>query len=493
MKEMGRTLLMALLILGLCRMAQSSDVGTTGGNILNMGIGARAMAMGEAYTAMSDDISSLYWNPAGLGLLNQSQASFMYNPSYTNLQYQNAAVAFSLENGGIGGSLSYQSFGSIQGYDINNNPTGNVNAHSGVGTVGAGWYGGPWAFGFNLKGVQATLADVSALGVAADFGGIYTYQKPVIADGTLRLAASLRNLGTGLKFIDERDSFPVEGRFGAALVQMMDRKLSYSLDFGKEQAAPWSVYTGAEYWLIPAIAVRAGYVNSGQEGIGIRAGIGLKIKDLSFDYAYSSYGDLGMSNLYELVYRFGPIRPTLTPEEREMLRRAKLAMAQQRFDEATMLFDSLITLEPHYKPFRRYIKTAMRGFEEQEHQVAEINKPYHMNLYGAPKETDPEMKELADMIDGQSGVKTAAVPAAAPATGAAAPAVAAQAGLPPQIDVNEPTGGEAQPEPKAAKPAIAAAPQEAKPNPEENTLAPYVPSVDPNDPLNVDVPGGKKP
>ena len=55
--------------------------GTSGGQILNMGVGARAIAMGEAYTAQADDVSSLYWNPAGIGLLNQSQASFMYNQS----------------------------------------------------------------------------------------------------------------------------------------------------------------------------------------------------------------------------------------------------------------------------------------------------------------------------------------------------------------------------------------------------------------------------
>src|ERR1019366_8604244 len=85
--------------------------GTSGGNVLSMGVGARAIAMGEAYTAQADDVSSLYWNPAGLGILNQSQASFMYNQAYEGLSFNNASVATPLENGGIGASLSYLSYG----------------------------------------------------------------------------------------------------------------------------------------------------------------------------------------------------------------------------------------------------------------------------------------------------------------------------------------------------------------------------------------------
>src|ERR1700685_4163874 len=67
--------------------------GTSGGPILSIPVGARAIGMGEAFTAMADDVSSLYWNPAGLAILNQGQASFMYNPSIQNLTYNDAAVA----------------------------------------------------------------------------------------------------------------------------------------------------------------------------------------------------------------------------------------------------------------------------------------------------------------------------------------------------------------------------------------------------------------
>src|SRR5262247_2580132 len=89
---------------------RASSPGTSGATVLNIPVGARAIGMGEAYTAVADDASSLYWNPAGIAFLNQSQAAFMYNQLYNNLNYHNAALALPLENGGLGASISYLTY-----------------------------------------------------------------------------------------------------------------------------------------------------------------------------------------------------------------------------------------------------------------------------------------------------------------------------------------------------------------------------------------------
>src|ERR1700733_1844251 len=97
----------------------ASGPGTTAADILNIGVGARAIGMGEAYVAQADDVSSLYWNPAGLALMQERQASFSYDQMYQDLKYQNASIGIPLENGAIGGSLSYLGYGDIQGFDQN--------------------------------------------------------------------------------------------------------------------------------------------------------------------------------------------------------------------------------------------------------------------------------------------------------------------------------------------------------------------------------------
>src|SRR5262245_18399765 len=182
----------------------SSSGGTSGGEILSIPVGARAIGMGEAYTAMADDVSSLYWNPAGIAILNQSEASFMYTQWLKDLTYHNASVATPLEHGGIGASLSYLSYGDIQGFDNDGNPTGSVKANSGVATVGGGILGDFWSAGATIKAVQGQLADEKATGFGADLGANLVYPKEVLG-GTLRGAFSIRNLGTGMKYIEQND------------------------------------------------------------------------------------------------------------------------------------------------------------------------------------------------------------------------------------------------------------------------------------------------
>ena len=54
--------------------------GTTTANFLEIGIGSGPSAMGEAYVAVANDISSIYWNPAGLSYLTEPSALFMVQP-----------------------------------------------------------------------------------------------------------------------------------------------------------------------------------------------------------------------------------------------------------------------------------------------------------------------------------------------------------------------------------------------------------------------------
>ena len=105
------------LLLNSQQVLWASSPGTTAAEVLKIGVGARAIGMGEAYVAQADDVSSLYWNPAGLALMQERQASFTYDQMYQDLKYQNASVGIPLENGAIGGSLSYLNYGDIQGFD----------------------------------------------------------------------------------------------------------------------------------------------------------------------------------------------------------------------------------------------------------------------------------------------------------------------------------------------------------------------------------------
>lgn len=71
-----RLLLLILVCLGLPAMAVGDgtvDFDYLNGSDLGMGIGARAMGMGGAFTAVSDDATAAFWNPAGLAQLTDNQ------------------------------------------------------------------------------------------------------------------------------------------------------------------------------------------------------------------------------------------------------------------------------------------------------------------------------------------------------------------------------------------------------------------------------------
>jgi len=83
--------------------------GNSGGLILDTPSARRAIAMGKRIQRKQTMLPACTGIPPGLALLNQSQASFIYNQFFPSMSYQNGSVATPLENGGIGGSLSYLS------------------------------------------------------------------------------------------------------------------------------------------------------------------------------------------------------------------------------------------------------------------------------------------------------------------------------------------------------------------------------------------------
>ena len=70
----------------------TSKVGTTAGQFLKIGVGARAIGMGGAQSAVTGDISSIYWNPAALSRLSTSgELTFNHVNWLADIKYDFAA------------------------------------------------------------------------------------------------------------------------------------------------------------------------------------------------------------------------------------------------------------------------------------------------------------------------------------------------------------------------------------------------------------------
>ena len=88
--------------------------GTTTANFLEIGVGSDANAMGEAYVAIANDISSIYWNPAGLANLDAPSVSFMLQPWLVdiNMLFTGGAVVIP-KIGNIGFGITQMDYGEM--------------------------------------------------------------------------------------------------------------------------------------------------------------------------------------------------------------------------------------------------------------------------------------------------------------------------------------------------------------------------------------------
>ena len=83
---MKYSLLIILILVVSSIYAVNENAGTTGFTFLKVYYSARAAAMADAYTGLSDDASAVFFNPAGLIQLQSSQVSVTYMSYFEGIQ-----------------------------------------------------------------------------------------------------------------------------------------------------------------------------------------------------------------------------------------------------------------------------------------------------------------------------------------------------------------------------------------------------------------------
>lgn len=107
---MGAALILAVMVAG---GASAASEGTSGGVSLTLPVGARALGMGEAYTASSGDITGLYYNPAGISRVAGLSASAFYERWVFDDGLGGLLVGGNLGRGYVGFGLLHYSAGEV--------------------------------------------------------------------------------------------------------------------------------------------------------------------------------------------------------------------------------------------------------------------------------------------------------------------------------------------------------------------------------------------
>lgn len=275
--------------------------------LLDMGSGARAMGMGEAYTAVADDASALYWNAAGLGTVKNLQIAVTYDKWYMDTMFSQALFAWPLPTGTIGADIYYLNMGSITGRDLYGAPTQTINPYGVGGSIGYGISFGGISAGAAVKMISQSMGNISNAAFAGDIGALYK-------TGIFAAGASLQNIGSGAGY-----SLPMNIKAGVAVkaLEIQQHGLLAALDMQYLFKDAVSLSAGAEYVYSGIVALRLGYKLgfgvTNLEGLkGLSGGIGLRYSNLNFDYAVVPYGDLGTTHRVTLSYMFANPDPQKT-------------------------------------------------------------------------------------------------------------------------------------------------------------------------------------
>ncbi|MEW6517599.1 MAG: PorV/PorQ family protein [candidate division FCPU426 bacterium] len=296
---------------------------------LEVGIGSRAVGMGEAFTAVADDVSSLYWNPAGLGGLKSAQVLLMHNQWLQNVLFEHGAVSAPLPAGSLAASVTFVNYGTMDKIDDAGRVTGSFSAYDLSLALGYGLDLSPaLSAGLAVKLPWSQVDQQNTFSLAADAGLLYRWPgwEP------LRIGLALRNLGTRVQDYSQ----PLQSRLGVALVNW-PQNLVFSLDADwRPLENSWRGELGAEYRCFGLLAARAGYqhpfaetgLGSGLSGLTLGAGFSQRFAETVFnlDYVFVPYGDLGSTHRLALTVELGA--PPASRPQTAPARTAEKAPAQ---------------------------------------------------------------------------------------------------------------------------------------------------------------------
>lgn len=322
-------LLLLIMIPGLLSAKIFAKAGTAGLQFLKIGIDARAIGMGEAYTAVSDDISSVYWNPAGLALKSQDQILFSHTEWVANIRYEYIAASKVTDLGSFAISMAILH---MDWMDVTTEeefgPTGEkfTNSDISAGITYANSFTDKFSFGFTCKYLRENLDEYDVNGFSVDMGSLYN-----TGWNNLTIGMSMRNFGPDVKYdIDndgdgklDEDVFDLLDNDGDGLIDEDREEVGFKLPMNFSLGLAGDIYredgqvliasaqldncvdrmetynVGFEY-MLGTFKIRSGY-QFNYDAASFSAGFGWTIPAsfaiINLDYSYTSMGDLTESFL----------------------------------------------------------------------------------------------------------------------------------------------------------------------------------------------------
>jgi hypothetical protein len=328
-KLIGFSLILALTLITPVQSFAAKKLGQTGLKFLDICVGARPAAMGEAYTVISDDANAIFHNPAGIAQMEARKFDLTVSRTqwFADISYNAVGIAI---NGGVWGNVGFSlipppDYGDIFGTIVS---TENERGYEETEPVEVSAFATGLAYGrkftdkFMMGGhVKYTyqhlgsnpmldretdslynqINEVST--IAFDFGTIF-----YPGFKSFRFGMSVRNFSGAIKYEDYNFQLPLTFKIGVAMDLLdlfgehPDKSFILAIDAVHPRDYTERLQIGGEF-STGMLKLRAGYkFNYDEEGLC--AGVGIYASSIKLDYAYSEFGVFDLVNRITLGMSF---------------------------------------------------------------------------------------------------------------------------------------------------------------------------------------------
>lgn len=292
--------------------------GISTAQFLKIGVGGRATAMGDAFVAVANDVSALYWNPAGLTQFSDNQVIFSHNQWVVDINHDFVGAVYHLDDANsFGVSLTaltmdemkvtteYAPFGTGEYFGFSD---------VGISVSYSRKMTDQFSFGGTVRYIEETLDKLKMRGFMIDLGTYYW-----TGLGSTRFAVTVSNFGNDLapdgevvlvgnRTKSEWQSFspPTMFRIGFAFEPYEDEqhRVTTSIQLNHPNDNSENVSLGAEYVWNKMFFARGGYkFNVEEQNYSFGAGVNvpISIANVSVDYAFANFSRLGSAHRFSII------------------------------------------------------------------------------------------------------------------------------------------------------------------------------------------------
>ena len=335
-----------MILTGIAQAQTSDRAGSVGALFLKLGMSPRAVALGNTYMGVSDDITGVFLNPVSIAGLEGTHFFISELEYLVDMRCIAGAVSFALPEN-IGGRLAFHYTGFLSG-DMTMTTAQDIDGvltdkdfswnDMAIGATYARVFTDRFSVGLGLKYVRTDVADFYSQTVAFDIGTLYK-----TGYRNLRLGMSVTNFGPDMRFQGKYDNTYISGIWQVSIAEEYgDYALPISLqvgiaddyyfaddvirvtgaiDYSHPNDLAERIHLGAEFAYDEMFFVRGGFfldmderdtedaVDPGDDALDrfmeFRFGAGVRISNIIVDYAWQDIENLGS------VHRFavGGSRP----------------------------------------------------------------------------------------------------------------------------------------------------------------------------------------